>query len=410
MHCNPKAICNVIERLAEYTEPEDKGFTRFSYTSSDLKAREYVIAVMRENGLDVSMDLPGNIFGRRRGIQDDLPAVVMGSHLDTVKNGGKYDGIAGVAAALEVLRVMKTNNIMTRHPVEVIAFAEEEGGRFGSAFVGSSWITGQLNENDLGKLKDARGISVLQAVKDLDPLNDRVKRVHRRAGSIKAFLELHCEQGPVLENGDKDLGNVSSITGSSSYMVSIYGQSDHAGTTPMDVRKDAFNAAAKISVELNRFVNAHPEEAVGTVGYVEVRPNVYNIVPEQASFTMDIRSHSGTAMDDIIGHMKEYITSVCCEDGLEYKIEKRHYKGPTKLSGDVARLIANSAASRGYDYMEMGSGAGHDAMVMASVTDVAMVFVPSRNGRSHCLEEFSKMEDIAKGADVFLDTVIELAG
>lgn len=409
MNCNIKRIETLIEKLATFTEKDDKGFTRFSYTELDLAAKQYIIEKMKEINLEISMDLVGNIFARREGMEKDLPPILVGSHLDTVRNGGKYDGIAGVVSALEIMKIIEENKVYTKHPIEVVIFAEEEGGRFNSALVGSRWLAGQLNIKALENLKDGEGINVYQASRVLEVFNKDVQRYERKEKAIKAFFELHCEQGPVLQFKQKNLGIVNSITGSSCYEVILTGQSDHAGTTPMKLRKDAFHMAAKASVELNEYISKLPGEAVGTIGYIEINPNVYNIVPEKATFTMDIRSHSKEMMDDIIQHMKVYIQEICLKNNVKYAINKKHHVSPMKLSKKLVDLLINNAKKRKYDYMEMGSGAGHDALIMASITDTVMVFVPSKDGRSHCPEEFSSVEDIAKGANVLLDTIINLA-
>lgn len=408
MYCNSKRIKEMIDKMAAFTEKEDKGFTRFSYTQVDIEAKKYIIEEMKRSNLKVSMDLLGNIFGRREGREEDLPPILIGSHMDTVKDGGKYDGIAGIIAGLEVVKVMEENNIKTKYPVEIVAFTEEEGGRFNSAFIGSRWLAGKINEDELKDILDDQNISLKEAVKSLDVLDSDIKRYKRKDNDIKAMIELHCEQGPVLENNQKSLGVVNSIIGSSSYQVDLLGQADHAGTTPMCVRKDAFYTASKIAVELNEFVKKQKKYSVGTVGFVEIKPNAYNIVPEKVSFIMDIRSIDQKVMDDIIEYIKKYIEEVSISNNIQYRIKKNHHSYPVKLSKKVVELLINNAKKRNYDFDVMGSGAGHDTIVMAELTDSAMIFVPSKNGRSHCPEEYSSPEYIAKGADVLLDTIIEL--
>lgn len=408
MQCSSRRIEEIIEKLATFTEKEDKGFTRFSYTQTDIEARKYIIEEMKKANLKVSMDLLGNIFGRREGCEVGLPPILIGSHLDTVKDGGKYDGIAGVVAGLEALKVMEENDIKTKYPVEVVAFAEEEGGRFNSAFIGSSWIAGKISDNDLDVIMDNNGVSVKEAVKSLDVFNSYIERCHRRDRSFKAMIELHCEQGPILENDKKDLGVVRSIIGSSSYQVDLLGQADHSGTTPMDVRKDAFYVASKISVELNEFVKKQKEYSVGTVGFVDVKPNVYNIVPEKVSIVMDIRSMDQKTLNDIIKHMKEYIECVSSTNNIKYEIKKNHHENPVNLSKKIVDLLVGNAEKRNYKFNVMGSGAGHDTIIMSEFTESAMIFIPSKKGRSHCPEEYSSPEHIAMGADILLDTILDI--
>lgn len=409
MNCNYKRIEEDIKNLSKFTNSNYGGYTRLSYTQEDLNAKKYIIQEMKKLNLNICMDLLGNIFGRREGTKKEAPYILIGSHLDSVKNGGKYDGIAGIVAGLEVLRVMEENDIKTRYPVEVVAFAEEEGGRFNSAFIGSKWFAGQLKRSDLANVFDNEGISLEKALKSLDQLNSEVNRCDNKDNNMKAMIELHCEQGPILENNKNDLGIVNLITGSSSYQVELYGQADHAGTTPMDSRKDAFYAACKIGVELNEYVKKQEEYCVGTIGFVEVCPNVYNIVPEKVSLIMDIRSGNENLLEDIIDHMKKYIEKVSNDNKIEYQISKNHHVSPVRMSNDILELLIEKAKARDYSFNIMGSGAGHDTISMAELTDCAMVFVPSKDGRSHCPEEYTDSKDIAKGANVILDTVMKLA-
>lgn len=409
MNCNYKRIEKDIENLSKFTVTGDEGFTRFSYTQEDIDAKQYIIKEMKSLNLNIYMDLLGNIFGRRGGIEEDLPHILIGSHLDSVKNGGKYDGIAGIVAGLEVLRVMEENNIVTRHPVEVVAFAEEEGGRFNTAFIGSEWFTGKLERHELTNILDNQGVSIEKAMKSLNVLDTEVNRCEKKDNNMKAMIELHCEQGPILENESKDLGIVNVITGSSAYQVEIFGQADHAGTTPMDSRKDAFYIASKIGVELNEFVKRQKEYCVGTIGFIEVEPNVYNIVPEKVSLVMDIRSGDEKLLETIIDHMKNYIDEVTDENNLGYRITKNHHVSPVRMSTNIVDLLVKNSKSREYSFNTMGSGAGHDTISIVGLTDCAMVFVPSKNGRSHCPEEYTDPKYIAQGANIILDTVMELA-
>ncbi len=409
MHCSHKSIEEMIEKIASFTEEGDEGFTRFSYTQEDIEAKKYIIKKMKKLNLKVSMDSLGNVFGRKEGRGRELAPILIGSHLDTVKNGGKYDGIAGVVTGLEVLRVIQENDIQTKHPVEVIAFAEEEGGRFNSAFIGSKWFAAKIGEEELKQITDSQSISLEKASKALDILDDEVERCNRKNNDVKAMIELHCEQGPILQNAKKDLGIVNLITGSSSYQIDLSGQADHAGTTPMNVRKDAFYVASKIAVELNEFVKKQEKYCVGTVGFVDVKPNVYNIVPEKVSLIMDIRSADIDVMYNVINHMKGYIDKISQANSVKYNIKKNHHVNPVKMSKHVVNLLTKNAEKRNYDFNVMGSGAGHDTIIMTELTDCAMVFVPSKNGRSHCPEEYSDSKHIAKGADIVLDTVLELA-
>ena len=409
MKCDSNRINEWIETLSTFTEPNQPGYTRFSYTQEDIAAKKYLIKEMKKLNLDVSMDYLGNIFGRREGIKKDLLPVMIGSHMDTVKNGGKYDGLAGIVTGLEIIRVMEEEDIRTYHPIEVVAFSEEEGGRFNSAFLGSKWFAGKINEEDIPRFVDYNHIKFSEALKILDTLNGEVVRYKRKNNRLAAMIELHCEQGPVLENNRISLGIVNTITGSSSFQVELIGESNHAGTIPMEMRKDTFFATSKISIELNRIAKEQSVHSVGTIGNITIKPNAYNIIPGESTFIMDIRSLDKQCMDGIIDHMNKYISEIAQANGLSFKIKENHMEYPVKLSNTITDSLVENAKKRNYSYQIMGSGAGHDTIIINDLCPSAMVFVPSKNGRSHCKEEYSNPEEIAKGSDIILDTVLKLA-
>ena len=322
--------------------------------------------------------------------------------------GGKYDGVAGVITGLEVVRVLEENQIQLDAPIEVIAYAEEEGGRFGSAFIGSKWIAGEIQLLELENYCDSEGRSIASECLKLDVLNEEVKRCQRREIDPQASFELHIEQGPVLESKGNILGVVDTITGSSAYQVTIKGQANHAGTIPMDMRKDAFVAVSEISLALNRLAKEQTIHTVGTIGFLEVKPNAYNIIPGQVEFSMDIRSLNQTCMEQVTIQMKEVIARVAEEGGLTYTIRTKHNQPVVSLSKTLVSALSESAEKRDYAYFEMGSGAGHDTLVMARMAPSAMVFVPSKAGRSHCPEEFTQPDEIARGSDLILDAILKI--
>lgn len=401
-------IESLIEKIAVFTEKNETGFTRYSYTDMDIEVRRLVIEEMKKLHLDVSMDYLGNIFGRREGRNKSAPSIMIGSHLDTVKGGGKYDGIAGVIAGIEVIRSLNENNVETEHPLEVVAFAEEEGGRFNSAFVGSNWVAGNIKDEELPRYVDENGIGIEEAAKALDALNNIVKRCKRKDINAKAMIELHCEQGTVLENENASLGIVNCITGSSSFVVTLKGMENHAGTIPMNMRRDAFFGASLISVELNKYVKTFESHSVGTIGNLNIKPNMYNIIPGEVKFSMDIRSIDKSDMTSIINHMKAYVEKVAFDNKLDFEITGNHLVYPVMMSKWLVDSLISSAKKRNYSYKVMGSGAGHDTIVMSEICDTVMVFVPSKDGRSHCKEEYSNPIDIAMGCDIIMDTIIKI--
>jgi allantoate deiminase len=408
MRCSEERIEYWIEGLAKHTDPTTSGFTRFSYTKEDVAAKRFLIKEMKALGLSVEMDLIGNLFGRREGEDSKRAPMMIGSHMDTVLNGGRYDGLAGVIAGMEVVRCLNAAGETTIHPLEIVAFAEEEGGRFNSAFIGSRWYAGQLEELELSSYEDTRGVTIAEAVKMLEALKDEVTIIERKTPELRAMIELHVEQGPVLEQGEHSLGIVETVTGSSAFTVKLIGKANHAGTIPMDMRQDTFYVTSLISLELNRIAREQVIHSVGTIGSVHNGPNVYNIIPGETVFTMDIRSLSKTSLDGIINHMKQYIEDIAKEHKLDCKIETNHYVTPVQMSQNIVNKLIQSASNRDHSYRLMGSGAGHDTIVVNSLCPTAMVFVPSRDGRSHCAEEYSSPKHIAKGCEIILDTVLEM--
>lgn len=406
MYCDKNRIESMIEDLSEFTENNSK-YTRFSYTKEDIMAKKYIIQKMKKLGLKVYMDYVGNIFGRKEG-KIDLPTILIGSHLDTVRNGGKYDGIAGIVVGLEVIKVLNENKVKIDYPIEIVAFAEEEGGTYGTAFLGSQWYSEKLKEKDLEKFNDYDDKNINEAIKTLAKLNDEVIRCTHKDKNLKCMFELHCEQGPTLEKYKNNIGIVEGITGSSSFKVELLGEANHAGTTPMDSRKDPFYLASLISVELNEFVRKQNKYSVGTIGDIRLEPNSYNIIPKKATFTMDIRSLDLTIMKNIIKHIKIFIKTLANEKGLKYEITENHLENPVQLSKNLVKNLEENCKERNYNYQIMASGAGHDSIIISDLCDTVMVFVPSKNGRSHCPEEYSKPEDIAKGGDIILDAILKL--
>ncbi|MDW7669732.1 MAG: hydantoinase/carbamoylase family amidase [Bacillota bacterium] len=281
-------------------------------------------------------------------------------------------------------------------------------GTYGTAFLGSQWYVDKLKEKDLERFIDSNNVNIKNAVKILDELNEEVIRCKKKDKNLKYMFELHCEQGPTLENNKKDLGIVEGITGSSSFKVELIGEANHAGTTPMNSRKDPFYLASLISVELNEYVRRQNKYSVGTIGNIKLEPNSYNIIPGKATFTMDIRSLDTDIMKNIICHIENYIKNLSEKSGIEFKITENHLENPVQLSKELVQNLEENCKKRNYNYQVMASGAGHDSIIMSELCDTVMLFVPSKDGRSHCPEEYSKPEDIAKGGDIILDAILKI--
>jgi allantoate deiminase len=389
-----------IEKLSKFNSTPGRGLTRFSFTSEDRKAREYIKSEMKKAGLKVYEDAAGTIFGRLEGEFENGPVVMLGSHFDSVKNGGNFDGPAGVVMGLEVARVFKENNIKPKYPVEFIAMIEEEGGRFGGGLFGSRAITGQVTRESLNKFKDKEGISIAQAMKNFGFDPDKINEAKRESKDIKAFIELHIEQGPVLEKSNMDIGIVDYIVGIEEFEVVIKGRPDHAGTTPMNMRSNALDAAAPVIAKISEFAIEAGEDTVATIGVLNVGPGAANIVPSEVRFTVDIRSKKEECKkqvhDKVVNLLKKSAGKTNCDLEIIQKIDV----APVKLDEGIVEDFSTICNKLGFKKKTMISGAGHDAMIIASIAKVGLIFVPSKDGRSHCPEEWTDYEDLQKGIEL----------
>ena len=398
-----------IETLSKYNATPGNGLTRFSFTKEDGRARNYIKKEMEKAGLKVYEDAAGTIIGRLEGKNSKAPVIMLGSHYDSVKNGGNFDGNAGVVAALEIPRVLRDNNIQLNHPVEFIGIIEEEGGRFGSGLFGSRAMAGKISREELDLLKDDQGITIGKAMSDfgLDP--DSISQAARNPKDIKAFLELHIEQGPVLEHEEKEIGIVEYIVGINQIEVSIEGRADHAGTTPMNMRKDALDSAVDVISNISNFAKSLEDGTVATVGTFLVQPGAANIVPGKVTFTVDVRSKEEKSISKVINFIKSGLEEIEKKNGVICTVTDKLNVPPVKLDDEIIRLNLKNCETLGFTCMNMLSGAGHDAMVMAELTKVALIFVPSKNGRSHCPEEWTDYEDLQKGIELMYHTLLDLA-
>lgn len=405
MKVSQERIEKHIKRLSKYTATTNEGTTRLTYSEEDLQARTYIKEQMKAYGLEVREDGLGNIFGKLEGEKKDAPSVIVGSHFDSVPNGGDYDGPAGVVAGLEVAALFQENQIKPAYPLEVIAMIEEEGSRFGGGLMGSRGIAGYLQKKDIEQLKDKNGISVPEAMKKigLDPsLN-----VKRNPETIKAFLEMHIEQGPLLEEEQISVGVVESIVGLTQLEVTISGKAGHAGTTPMDRRSDALVAAANIIAKFPQIAIEEGEGTVTTVGRHEVFPNGANVIPDKVKFSVDIRSSKEEHIKNVVQKVKDVIASYET-DNIQAEVEQSLYMEPKELNQEIRSLLQASCEQLDISYITMHSGAGHDAMVLSDITDVGLIFVPSKDGLSHCPEEWTAIHELAAGVEVLYETALKL--
>ncbi|WP_246864143.1 Zn-dependent hydrolase [Virgibacillus sp. SK37] len=391
--------------MSQYTATPNEGMTRYSYSPEDVKTRKYIKEKMAEYGLTVREDGLGNIFGKLEGKKEFAPSVLIGSHFDSVPHGGNYDGPAGVIAGLEVAALFQEHNIKPTYPLEVIAMIEEEGSRFGGGLMGSRGINGLIGEEDFHTIRDKDGISVIEAMQEagLDPTLPK----HRDPKTMKAFLELHIEQGPILEEENISIGVVDTIVGLTQFEVTIEGKAGHAGTTPMDRRSDALITAATIVSQLPKLAKAEGNGTVITTGQFAVYPNGSNVIPDKVIFSIDLRSGEEASIQRVMEKVKALIESYQ-KDGIKTSIEQQLYIQPKELSKEVRSSLKESTEKLGISSIPMLSGAGHDAMVFSDYTEAGMIFIPSKDGLSHCPEEWSDLEHLALGVDVLFETAKKL--
>jgi len=401
-----------IETLAQFNSTPGEGMTRFSFTQEDYLAREYVISEMRRIGLKVSVDPAGNIIGKLDGREPSATPVMSGSHLDSVPHGGIFDGTAGVVAGLEAARVISSSAIDLRRPIGVIVFSEEEGsGRFRSPILGSRALTGQINKDALKEIVDSDGISIAKVMADFGLKPNSIEKATMPANSIYAFLELHIEQGPVLEENQKPVGIVTAISSIEGGTIDLHGISGHAGTVPMELRHDSMTAAAHMILRINEIVKSlGSPQAVGTVGFVRAFPGSINIIPANVSFTYDVRDPDSKRHEQILKEIKEIIPQIANEYGVQEKITVNVNSKGIRLSEEVIGLIQDAARDLGIPTQTIVSGAGHDAMVMHRISQhVGMIFVCSKGGHSHRPDEWTEFSDLVAGCELLLETIIRLA-
>jgi allantoate deiminase len=394
-----------IDSLSEFTATPGKGTTRLTYSKEDLQARQYIKETMKEYGLQFREDGFGNIFGKLEGSIKDAPSVLIGSHFDSVPNGGSYDGPAGVVAALEVANLFSKNQLTPKYPLEVIALVEEEGSRFGGGLMGSRGIVGVLSEEDFYNLRDKDGISTVEAMTQigLDPSLPKV----RDSKTLKAFLELHIEQGPILEEQNIPIGVVEAIVGLTQLEVTVTGQAGHAGTTPMDRRADALVTAARIIGQLPELATGKGEGTVITTGRLQVFPNGANVIPDRTVFSVDIRSGKEDNVLKVIEEVNQLVESYN-GNGIQTSIEQSLYIKPKKMNQDIVTLLKEKSSHFNIPSCSINSGAGHDAMVFSDFTDVGMLFIPSKDGLSHCPEEWSDSLHIANAVQILYEAAKQL--
>jgi beta-ureidopropionase / N-carbamoyl-L-amino-acid hydrolase len=402
----PKRLLADLAELAAVGDTGDGGNCRLALTDEDAGGRELVVGWMRELGLDVRVDRIGNVVATRAGTDPTLAPVMTGSHVDTVRTGGRYDGTLGVLAGLEVVRALDQAGVRTRHPLAVAFFTDEEGSRFAPDMLGSLTYVGGLA---LEEALDTVGI-------DGAVLGDELERIGW-AGDTPvpgpaphAFVELHIEQGPVLGETGTMIGAVTGVQGISWQELTLTGQSNHAGTTPMRLRRDPAYVAAEVTSYVRRLGTELGGNQVGTVGRIDLHPNLVNVVAATATMTVDLRNTEEEVLADAERWLAAHVAEVAEGEGVGHSWRRLARFSPVVFDPAVVTRVEAAATARGHSVMRLPSGAGHDAQMLARVCPTGMVFVPSRGGVSHNPAEHTDPEHLAAGAEVLLDVLVDLAG
>jgi N-carbamoyl-L-amino-acid hydrolase len=380
----------------------DTGAQRVAYTEADRAARAFTLDLMRAAQLDASVDAAGNLLGRRAGTDPSLPPLLFGSHVDSVPNGGDYDGPVGSLSAIEVARTLAERGARTRHPLEVVVFQNEEGG-----LIGSLAMIGALTPAHLDRTSQS-GMTIRDGIAAIGGAPEALASAARKAGSIAAYLELHIEQGGTLDAESVQIGVVEGIVGIGWWEVTVEGAANHAGTTPMDRRQDALLSAARFIQEVNRVVRATPGRQVGTVGRIEARPGAPNVIAGVVRLSLELRDLDAATIRRLYGEIEQAAHAIGRADGTTFSFRQTSENIPALSTPEVRDAVRAAARALGLSTKDLPSGAGHDAQDMAKIGPMGMIFIPSVDGISHSPREFSRPEDIANGANVLLHAVLGL--
>jgi len=388
--------------LSAFGKNAEGGVDRVAYSDYDRDARGYAIGLMNQAGLSVSVDAAGNIVGKRGGTDINLPPIVTGSHIDTVLNGGNFDGCLGAMSAIEVAQTLKDNSHTTQHPLEFIIFQNEEQGLFGSRAIASGLQPAQLD------LVSPSGKTIREGINFLGGDTSRLHEVLRTPGSIAAFIELHIEQGPILDLASKNIGVVTGIVAVYRWNVVVRGIANHAGTTPMNARKDALVAAADFIVAVNRVVTSHPGDQVGTVGKIVALPGAVNVVPGEVQLTLELRDLDAAKVQQLYQEIILAAGQIETSRGVTFQFTVATQQQPAITSQLIQEATIQVCDDLGHSYQLLQSGAGHDSQEMSRIGLMGMIFIPSVGGISHSPHEFSRPDDITNGSNVHLQLLLKL--
>ncbi|MGH7466564.1 MAG: Zn-dependent hydrolase, partial [Longimicrobiales bacterium] len=402
LNINGERINRHLRELSEFGKNPQGGVSRVAYTEFDKQGREYVMQRMRAAQLDVSMDAAGNIIGRRAGTVAGLKPLMFGSHIDSVPEGGNYDGTVGSLGAIEVAQTMAEQKLSTRHPLEVIVFQNEEAGKHGSRM-----ISGEFQPKDF-ELTNASGKNIRAGLRFLGGNPDRLAEARRKPGDIAGYLELHIEQGGTLERDSLHIGEVEGIVGINWWNVEVTGTANHAGTTPMDQRQDALVGAARFVDMVHTTARTMAGRQVATVGRMQAFPGARNVIPARVSTSLEIRDLDAQKMDRLFQMIQAEAQKIGQATGTRIAFEQAYASSPSMMDARIRGLIRDSARELGLSSRPMPSGAGHDAQSISTLAPAGMIFLPSVKGISHAPQEFSHPHDIINGVNVLLHALLKL--
>ena len=401
---NSTRLNRSLEELGRIGETPE-GMQRLAYSPEDVAGRQFVMGLMVRAGLETRIDPAGNIIGRKEGSVPGLPAIAMGSHTDTVPNGGKYDGALGVIAAIECVQSLVGSGHSLRHPVEVLVFTNEEGTRYHRWLLGSRAMAGLLEPADLTAV-DGEGVPLSARLAEIGGDLTRIGEAQRGPGDLAAYVELHIEQGPTLEQSGSSIGVVTGITGRTVLEVQISGMANHAGTTPMASRHDALVSASKLVIAAQRLATDLEICRVATVGSIQAQPNAVNVVPGAVRLGVEFRDVDMASLATAERTFRDQAVQVADIDGVTVEVRLQESTGPVPISTSMQSLVQEAAQGAELTWERLPSGAGHDAQAMAAITQPAMIFVPSVAGISHSPQEYTGPTECANGARVLLNLLL----
>jgi N-carbamoyl-L-amino-acid hydrolase len=410
MRINAARLRAHLEGLSVYGRPAGgtfaDGVSRTAYSDADVAGRKYVIGLMRDAGLETKIDPAGNIWGRRPGVNyDAAKPIIIGSHIDSVKQGGNFDGDVGSLGAIEVMQTLNEQKAVTSHPLEVVVWTAEESN-YGAGLSGSRAAAGAVQPGEMDRVQD--GVVKRDAVRKIGGDPDRIAEARLAPGSFAAYLELHIEQGGTLDAAGINIGVVEGIVGINDFEVTIRGFANHAGTTPMNQRKDALVAASRLVLAVREIVTSEPGRQVGTVGTISVSPGAPNVIPGVARLTIDLRDLDPAKLKRLSETVRARAQEIAQRNGCEIEMTQTGADEAALTAKPIQEAIERAADKLALTHRRLPSGAGHDAQQMARLGPIGMIFVPSVGGISHSPKEFSRWEDCANGADVLMGTVLEL--